>query len=137
MTDFRQSFVRSSTRSIDADVYGKDGGCSLNGPASSLSRSSASAEVAQLTTPRGHRRSTTNSFDVQPEQLTQPFCSPFMLQSRIRQTTESRRSIRWPIQQMAGLWPAKISQQEPSLPQPARSNALYGTAGHRAVLLEP
>ncbi|KAL1430197.1 hypothetical protein MTO96_015313 [Rhipicephalus appendiculatus] len=110
MSEFKQSFVR---------------------------RSSALAGVALLATPSACGSSSiANPFDVEPEQLTQPSCSPSMFMSKSRQTPGSRRSFRWSIEQMAGLWPVNIEEeQEPSLLQPARSDALYEEQSQQAIEL--
>ncbi|XP_075529302.1 protein aurora borealis-like [Dermacentor variabilis] len=135
MNDFKQSSVRGSTSSTDACTRGEDGGSSVNGPTSPLSRSSALAGVALLATPGDNASSNTNPFDVEPEQLTQPSCSPSMFLSRSRQTPGSRRSFRWSIEQMAGLWPVNIEEEEPSFPQTARSDALYEEQSQQAIEL--
>lgn len=137
MSEFKQSFVRGSASSSDVATSAEDTGASSSGPGSPLSRSSALAGVALLATPSGCGSSSiTNPFDVEPEQLTQPSCSPSMFLSRSRQTPGSRRSFRWSIEQMAGLWPVNIEEeQEPSLPQPARSDALYEEQSQQAIEL--
>lgn len=77
--------------------------------------------------------STGNPFDVEPEQLTQPSFSPSVFVSRSRRTPGSSRSFRWSIEQMAGLWPANIDEHDPSLPQHARSDALYEEQSQQAI----
>lgn len=136
MNDFnKQSSVRGSASSTDASTNGEEGGSSVNDPASPLSRSSALAGVALLSSPGGYGSSNTNPFDVEPEQLTQPSCSPSIFLSRSRQTPGSRRSFRWSIDQMAGLWPVNIEEEEPSIPPPARSDALYEEQSQQAIEL--
>ncbi|XP_077500714.1 protein aurora borealis-like isoform X1 [Amblyomma americanum] len=98
-----------------------------------MGRSSAMASVALLSTPGGSSGSSTNPFDVEPEQLTQPSCSPSMFLSRSRRTPGSRRSFRWSIEQLAGLFPANIDEREPSIPQPTRSDALYEEQSQQAI----
>ncbi|KAL3225619.1 hypothetical protein MRX96_025726, partial [Rhipicephalus microplus] len=120
--------------SASSSTSAEDTAASLNNlPGSPLSGSSALAGV----TPSACRSSSiANPFDVEPEQLTQPSCSPSMFLSRSRQTPGSRRSFRWSIEQMAGLWPANIEEeQEPSLLQPARSDALYEEQSQQAIEL--
>lgn len=131
MSEFKQSLVRGSASS---STSAEDTAASLNNlPGSPLRGSSALAGA----TPSACRSSSiANPFDVEPEQLTQPSCSPSMFLSRSRQTPGSRRSFRWSIEQMAGLWPANIEEeQEPSLLQPARSDALYEEQSQQAIEL--
>lgn len=117
MTDFRPSFARSEGE-LDSPV------------------SSRSSAKALPTTPGGRSGmgdSTGNPFDVEPEQLTQPSCSPSVFVTRSRRTPGSSRSFRWSIEQMAGLWPANIDEHDPSLPQHARSDALYEEQSQQAI----
>ncbi|XP_077551790.1 protein aurora borealis-like [Haemaphysalis longicornis] len=118
MTDFRQSFARGASE--------------LDSPVSSRSH----AKTLQSTPGRGRSGmgdSTGNPFDVEPEQLTQPSFSPSVFVSRSRRTPGSGRSFRWSIEQMADLWPANIDEHEPSLAQPARSDALYEEQSQQAI----
>lgn len=127
--------MRGSTSSSDVGASGEERGASVTGPSTPLSRSTALASMALLATPSGSG-SITNPFDVEPEQLTQPSCSPSMFMSRSRQTPGSRRSFRWSIEQMANLWPVNIEEeQELSLLQPARSDALYEEQSQQAIEL--